>query len=181
MQRIDFAEPRAPLPRALAPMLTMLAALALFMTACGASAPTFRITDATVTDQSDQGVVVSFRIAAENRNPDPLPLREVRYSLAVNGRSAFEGRRSAQATLPAFGTQEIILPVSIPIGPGEALESMPLDQLPYAFSGSVEYVLPGTISEALFDSRIRVPKAGFAESGRLDFSSAGPMPLPPAP
>lgn len=159
------------IPRPISPVATTITTAALlFLTGCGATPPKFQVKDVAVTEQSEEAVVVMFRLEAENRNADPLPLRNVDYSLALQGRLVFRGKRSAEATLRRYGTQEVLLPVSIPIGPDEVLAEPPSGQMPYTFAASFEYELPGTIAEALFDSGVRIPTAGVSESGRLDFA-----------
>lgn len=150
-----------------------LLALAAVLPACsGAKAPRFEVRDVAVTEQTDQGVVVTFRVAAENRNPEPLPLRNVRYGLSLDGRRVFTGERSAETTLRRFGTQEFLLPVSIPFDEATGLAAAPVGQMPYAFDATIEYELPGTIAEALFDTGLRVPTESFGERGQLDFTGA---------
>lgn len=150
-----------------------LAALACAAGCAGPSPPTLEVTDAVLTEESPEGIVVTFRVRAENRNDDPLPLRTVRYSLTLDGRTAFSGERFAEATIRRQGSQEFFLPVALTVGENGVLRSMPPEHpegVPYSLSGSVEYQIPGTIAEVLFDSNIRRPTAGFSESGRLDFS-----------
>ena len=156
-------------------LAVLLSAAALVLGACSTKAPRFEVTSVAVTDQTEEGVVVTFRVAAENRNPEPLPLHTVRYALSLDGREVFRGERSAETTLRRFGTQEFLLPVSIGVGEGRTLSEQPGGQIPYSFSASVEYQTPGTIAEALFDSRIRIPTESFSERGKLDFAQAGPL------
>jgi hypothetical protein len=162
---------------------TFTGARGLLLLACGAltaggcaSQPPPRITvaDVAVTDQSAEGLVVTFRMLAENAGSASLPLRTVRYSVSVDGRPAFVGERRAEATAPRAGSQEFILPVAFSLGEGKDFPSMPAATVPYTLTGSVEYELPGTIADLLFDSGIRRPTASFSETGRLDFSAVGP-------
>jgi hypothetical protein len=143
--------------------------------------------------QSDEGYVLTFTLLGENPNKSPLPLRQVSYSLSLDGKHVFQGTRSAQATLPAKGSQALTLPVSIPndVGAGKGAEGAGADEPPpagakakYRIAGSIEYQLPGSIAELLFDSQIRRPKAGFGESGVFEFTEAptrGSSTLAPAP
>lgn len=151
------------------------AAFALLACCSPYSAPALEIADVGITEQSSDGFVVSFRVLAENRNAEPLPLRTVRYSVSINGRSSFSGERDAEATVRRFGAQEFILPVAFRLGEEGDLSEIPTSGVPYTISGSVEYETPGTIAEALFDSGIRRPTVSFSESGTLDFSQAGPV------
>jgi len=143
---------------------------------CGRhQAPPLEVQQVAITEQTAEAVVVSFVIRASNRNSEPLPLRDVRYSMSVNGRQVFEAVRSGEATIPRFGQTEFTVPVALTLGEGRDLPDGPVGQVPYELNGTVEYLLPGTIAEVLFDSDIRRPKASFSESGRLDFTATPPM------
>lgn len=137
-------------------------------------APTFEVTNVAITEQTADGMVVSFRVQADNRGEEALPLRTVRYSISIDGHPAFSGQRNAEATVRRYGSQEFVLPVALTLGEGKDLPAAPTGQVPYALSGSVEYEVPGSIAEVLFDTGIRRPTATFSESGRLDFSEIGP-------
>lgn len=126
--------------------------------------------------QSAEGLVVTFQMKAENRNAEPLPLRDVKYSLSLGGKEVFRGKRSAEATIRRYGTQEFTLPIAVPLGAGSSLAQAPGGEVAYGFRGSVEYELPGSIAEVLFDTGLRRTSAGFSEEGRLDFSGTTPTP-----
>lgn len=136
----------------------------------GAKPPTFDVVDVGVTERGPDGVVVTFVLVGTNTNPDPLPLDEVTYSLNLNGRDVFRGTRMAEATLPANGTQRVMLPVPVPVAPGV---EAPTGQAAYRLQGSMVYKIPGSIAEIFFDSGVRRPSIGFGEGGTLDFASAG--------
>ncbi len=158
--------------------------VAALLGGCATSAPTFEVIDVAMTEQSADAVVLTFVVRGENRGKEQLPLRDVNYSLEIEGRQVFSGRRSAEATLPRFGTREIVLPVSVRTGAGQPLASPPTGTVPYSLSGSVFYEVPGAISEALFDAKLRRPRAGFREDGRMDFSTLpreAALPGPPRP
>lgn len=131
-----------------------------------------------MTGQTEGGYVLTFTLLGENPNKTPLPLRSVNYSLALENDRVFEGTRSAQATIPAKGSQEITLPVAVEndaagLAPeGSTLGPAAGATAGYRIAGSIEYVLPGSISELLFDYRVRRPKAGFAENGTFEFTEA---------
>lgn len=132
------------------------------------SAPTFAVQSVAITEQSEAGVVLTFTLEGENRNSVPLPLREVQYSLWLDGREVFQGKRSAEVTLSKFSTRTLTLPVSArtPGGPSQFS-----GEIPYRFTGTVMYETPGALAETLFDNNVRRPTASFAESGRLNFSA----------
>lgn len=143
-------------------LLAALLALAPALAACH-TAPSFAVTDVAMTDESDAGYVLSFTIEGTNEEKEELPLREIHYSLSLDGQHVFTGQRSAQATLPAGASQAITLPVAIPGPP-------PSDTADYRISGTVTYLLPGSIAELLFDNNIRRPNSTFAESGTFQFT-----------
>lgn len=146
-------------------------ALALLGGCAGFTEPKFSVERVQVVEQTPEGAVLLFSLAGENRNPDPVPLREVRYELWLDGEKVFEGRRSAQLTLNRYGEQTLVLPVATPLEPDSPVLT---GVTPYRFSGTVEYERPGAISETLFENNLIRPKAGFSESGRLNFIE-GPM------
>jgi hypothetical protein len=149
-----------------------LAAALLSAGGCGwSAAPRIEVRDVAIVEQSEEAVVLAFRLRAENRGAEPLPLRTVNYRVSAGGREVFRGTRSAEVTAPRYGSQEFTVPVALTIGPGGDLPDGPAGLVPYALSGSVEYLLPGTIAEVLFDSGLRRPRAGFNDAGRLDFQS----------
>ena len=143
-------------------------------------APSFEVTNVAITEQSPApgGMVVTFRVKADNRGEEALPLRTVHYSFSLDGRPVFSGRRAAEATIRRYGSQEFLLPVALTLGEGGDLPSAPSGKMPYSLTGTVEYEVPGSIAEVLFDTGIRRPSATFGESGVLDFSEIGPAPAP---
>lgn len=154
---------------------TLICVIASLLGACQSHpAPRFDVADVAITEQTAEGMVVTFLVRAENRGDEALPLRTVRYALSVNGRQAFSGQRNAEATVRRQGSQEFRLPVALTLGERGDLPAAPTGQVPYALSGTVEYELPGSIAEVLFDSGIRRPTASFSETGQLDFSQVGP-------
>lgn len=147
-------------------------ALAAMAGGCSTKAPTFRVVDVAVTQESPEASVVTFVLEGENAGKESLPLREVAYSLSLDGKQVFSGTRRAETTLPAGGPpQQIKLPVVVT---AEDAGGRPLGQREYRFSGSVEYVVPGSLPEYFFDSGLRRPKQAFGESGKLDFGAVAP-------
>jgi hypothetical protein len=141
---------------------------AALLAGCSGPAPTFRVLDIEVSDESPQATVVTVTLEGENRGEEALPLRDVRYTLSLDGRPVFSGVRSAEATLPAGGVERVRLPVAITAE--QAGGPLTGTQRPYSLSGSVQYLSSGSIAEVLFDSGLRQPTASFSESGSLDFA-----------
>lgn len=144
--------------------LLILCALPLAGCLRSAAPPTLTVTGARVVERSAGIAVVEFDIAARNDNDIELPLRNVRYSLSLEGETVFTGSRSPEATIRRFGSQSITLPVVVP------LESLPADQreLAYRLSGRITYLVPGALAELLFDSRVSRPTASFEDRGTLE-------------
>ena len=150
-------------------LATLALAAAATLTGCtGARAPSFRITDVQLVQRSADASLVLFTVEGDNPNRQQLPLDTVRYTMTLEGRSPFTAQRSAQATLPGFGTQTFTVPVAI----RDAEGGLPEGKASYSITGSVEYRLPGSIADLLFDNDIRKPTQAFGESGTLDFTSA---------
>lgn len=134
----------------------------------GVREPTFRVAGVGITQETERATVLTFRVVGENTNSEPLPLRDVRYSLVLDGERVFSGHRSAETTLNRFGTQTVDLPATVLAeGAGFSLNG----EVSYTLSGEVVYEVPGTIAEVLFDAQIRRPTARFVQSGRLDFGA----------
>ncbi|MBK9188443.1 MAG: hypothetical protein HUU18_06725 [Phycisphaerales bacterium] len=115
--------------------------------------PKLTVAHAAVGAQSDAGTVVNITLNAANTGPKAVPLRDVRYSVRVEGGPEFEGVRSAQTTLNRYGTATIVLPAAFtsPIPAGARL----------IVSGTVVYVPPGTISQTLLEAEIVEPTVSF--------------------
>ena len=93
--------------------------IAAALSGCTAyTAPLIKVAEVEVGDRSDAGIVLKIALEAENRNEFELPLREIRYSVRLEGGQTFTGLRSPEATLRRFGTQRITFPAVIPLTPG---------------------------------------------------------------
>ncbi|MCW5776511.1 MAG: LEA type 2 family protein [Phycisphaeraceae bacterium] len=131
-----------------------------------ARAPSLSVSEVHVIERTSEGVAVEFVLDAENPNQVELPLRQVFYSLTVDGRRVFTGERSAEATLRRDGTQQIRLPAVVPLGTGDgALRGIH----PYRLHGTMRYVTPGAFAEAMFEAGLNRPSISFSDSGTIDF------------
>lgn len=133
------------------------------------AAPTLNVAAARVTDQSPQGVVISFDLDATNTNEVELPLREMDYTLRLDGREVFRGVRSPEASLRRLGTQRITVPTAVALGEGQP---RPVGVVPYVLEGELAYITPGQIAQVLFDIRVRRPKVAFRQEGMVDLGQA---------
>lgn len=137
--------------------VTLISAFALILAGCSA-APKLTVTDIKVADRSEAGIVLSVSIDAENRNEIEVPLREIRYSVRVEGGSSFSGVRFAEASLRRLGTQTLWFPAVIPIAPGTA---PPSGLVNVEVSGKMTYFPPGDFSRVLYETGIRRPSQSF--------------------
>lgn len=131
------------------------------------SEPTFELVAAQEIERTPEATVLRFTLLATNGNEEALPLRRTKYTLRLDGREVFRGQRSAFATIPAYGTQPVVLPAVIR---AEDFDLSRLDsgELRFGLSGSVEYQTPGQFAEVLFDTGVRRPKASIGIRGMLD-------------
>ena len=146
--------------------LFLLVPLSLLAACSSYRAPVLTVAETRVRESAPSGVVVEFLVDAENPNPEPMPLREVRYAMEVNGQRVFECVRSPEATLRRFGTQRLILPVVLPLSPGAA----PPSASSVTLSGTLSYTAPGQWAETLFDTGVSRPEASFTTSAPVDFT-----------
>ena len=131
--------------------------------------PGFEVSSARLVDRTDEGLKLEFTLAGFNASDEPLPLRAVDYTLNVDGKTVFNGSRSAEHTLPAGGTQAIVLPAVVPL---EALGSGASPR--YVLSGQIEYSKPGALADTLFDAKLIRPKIAFSDRGTLELNGVQP-------
>jgi hypothetical protein len=149
--------------------LAVLICMAALTGCAGNPRPVFEVERVALTQQSDEAVVLDFTLLATNPADVIYPLREVTYTMTIDGRTVFRGVRSAQATLPENGVQRVRLPV--PVSRSDAPDLLDRPHA-YRISGDVAYVMPGPIAEALYDLGIRRRRVGFSDSGTLDIPAA---------
>jgi hypothetical protein len=137
--------------------------------------PTLRVAGAGVADEGPGALVLDVTIAAQNRNHVELPLREIEYTVSIDGREVFRGVRSPEATLRRLGEQTFTVPAVLvydgprPVGPHE-----------FEIEGEVRYITPGELAQALFDTGVRRPTVRFSDRGRVELGD-GTHPAPAAP
>lgn len=151
------------------------------LTGCSAyKAPLFEVIAIEETARSDEALLLTFVLTAENRNDRDLPLEQARYRLSLDGQRVFSGRRSAEAVVRRFGKQTIELPAVVPADQFDLARFDAASELRYTLTGSVEYQTPGELAEVLFDTGVRRPKAGLNASGMISLSpptgAASPAP-----
>lgn len=157
---------------------TVLTALVLFavlaslpLAGCaGYADPQIEISEAKALERTPDGVTIVFTLNAKNTNDVALPLRDVEYELEVDGRRVFQGTRSPEATLRRLGSQSFRLPAVIATSAGSGDAGM--GAVRYRLSGTMRYVTPGQIAEALFDTGVRVPSVSFSGQGEVNLAEA---------
>ncbi|HZW11035.1 MAG TPA: LEA type 2 family protein [Phycisphaerales bacterium] len=130
----------------------------------GAAPPRATVSDARIRDRSPEAAVVEFAVEATNPNDIELPLRDITYSVSIDGRQVFSGRREAMATIPRGGAQRVYLPAVIPMG-GAGTEP---GVHRYTLRGRMRYSLPSQLADVLFDAKISRPGVSFSDEGEID-------------
>ncbi|MEO1009466.1 MAG: LEA type 2 family protein [Planctomycetota bacterium] len=135
--------------------------LGCWLAGCAAR-PQTRVEPLQTAEASPEAVVLRFALIATNTGETELPLRSVDYSLELDGRRVFQGRRSAEATLSRQGEQRIVLPVPV------KRADLAGGPMRYRLRGELGYTLPGIFVEALFEAGLYRPDVGFALDGEFD-------------
>lgn len=150
--------------------VVVFAGAALALGGCSSySDPTLRVAGAGVTDEGTGALVLNVTIAAQNRNHVELPLREIDYTVSIDGREVFHAVRSPEATLRRLGEQTFTVPAVVTYS-GER----PKGLHEFEIEASVKYVTPGELAQALFDTGVRRPTVRFTDRGRVEFGDGRP-------
>lgn len=151
------------------PILIVLALAPAFLAGCSTYAPpTLEFAQPRLVDESPDGFVLAFELDATNANEVELPLRDVRYTVALDGRT-YRGVRSGEASLRRLGTQRLVIPAAFPLSEGQARPAGPVR---YRVEGELRYVTPGEIAQILFDTGVRRPTVTFRHEGTIDLGAA---------
>lgn len=135
-------------------------------------APQIDVTGARVVDSTDEAIQVQLDLSLHNPNDDPLELVTFAYRMDVNGRQAYSGTWVAIANLAAGRTQDVSIPAVLLRDQVGWSGDVPSGAT-YAVFGDVVYLQPGPLAEALLDSGVREPRAGFSGTGELSGPSGG--------
>lgn len=142
----------------------IFAGLVLLGGCSGRASPGAVVVDAQLREKTAEAAVVEFVIETTNPNDIELPMRDVVYSLSVDGHRVFTGRRDAQATMPRGGTQRITIPAVVPMGEGGVMPGV----YRYTLKGRVFYSLPSQLADVLFDAKLSRPSVGISDEGEID-------------
>lgn len=139
-------------------LLVLVAALPLG--ACSSTSdPKVRLVGVELREKTSEGVVLAITLEADNETDQALPLRDINYSVYLNGERVFTGERSAEATIRRFGSQRVVLPAAFV--PKSALEK----RMACRVEGDLTYLVPGALAEALFDADVIRPSVSFSVEG----------------
>ncbi len=148
-----------------------LLALAGLAGCSGHQAPLVRVGDAALVEVADEALAIGIAIELENPNAEPLELRRLTYTLSIDGRTVYDGRRAAQATLARSGVKTITIPAVVRYDRVSWDETGPPAEAEWSVRGEVVYVTPDELGEILLDARIIEPKAAFGGGGVVRISN----------
>ena len=157
-----------------AALLLTLVLVAPALAGCvGGRRPTFTLERVVRAERADEASQVTFVIEGANPTGNAYPLREVDYTVRIDGRTVFRGRRIAQATLPPNDTQTFTLPAPIPFAEVGRLAGR---TVPYEITGTIAYLPPGPIAEILYDLGIQRRRVPFGDGGLLEIPPDDELP-----
>jgi predicted small secreted protein len=153
------------------PFLLLL--LPLILAGCNVvRGPKVAVQGVSVTEATGEALGVKVLLEMRNPNRAPVELYDFHYSLHVDGRQVYEGRRAASATLGTLGTRSVELPAVVPF---ERL-AWSRDGLPpaatYEVHGTLRYIAPNMLLQVLLDAGKRRPGVGFSSRGELAIAPA---------
>jgi Late embryogenesis abundant protein len=133
----------------------------------GAVAPRFRAVGVREIESDNERTVIEFTVEATNPNVDPIPLRQINYSITMNGEVVFTGVRSPETTLHTFSSHVFKLPAVLPTS---VMNSS--GELAYSLTGTAQYIPPGRLAEVLFDAELKVPEAPINLVGSINLDNS---------
>ena len=143
---------------------------AVLASAAGCSnfrAPAVSVNDVSVIDATEEALALSFVMDLQNPNQAAVPLHEFRYTVAIDGKEVYAGRRAGGVTLSAAGSRQVLLPAVVPYEKvGWRAEALPAS-VSYSVKGQLSYNAPNRLAQILFDTGVRRPKVSFASRGEL--------------
>jgi len=145
-----------------------LAAAALTALAGCVSAPDISISSVDVVEIGEAATELAVRIDLENPNDVPVKLDMWDYRFSI-GSDAYSGRWSAGITVPPKEKVTASIPAVVPNS------STPGPASAWRTSGSVTFLAPSRLAEALFELGLNRPSASFSGNG-TSIGSAGAPP-----
>ena len=136
----------------------------VFLGGCNkALAPTFAAVGVREIEHNSDRSVIEFLVEATNPNKEPIPLRQITYTVMLDGVEVFSGVRSPETTLHTYSSHVFALPAVLPMG---AIAGS--GEVSYTLHGFAKYIPPGRLSEVLFDAEVKVPEAIIELSGTIN-------------
>ena len=106
------------------------------------SAPDVRLTDVEVTSLDFSGQTFRLGFDVSNPNPFPLPIKQIRYGVRLDGQQFAAGETSSNFVVPANGDGEFAISVEL-----DLLKSAP--QLLYTVHDGVRRAIPYALEGSL--------------------------------
>lgn len=145
-------------------LLAVLSMSTLVSTGCSSiKSPRFEMLGVREVEHTETRTVYAFSVKATNPNKEPIPLKEVSYTVSLENTHVFSGVRSPETTLHTYGEHIFELPAVFEV-PRAQLNGI----IDYKLVGSTKYLRPGKLQEVLYDSKLSVPKAGFNLRGKIN-------------
>jgi len=149
------------------PIALLVALAALACGGCAGPSPRVTVETAVTGERTSEALAVDGAIELENPSEVPVEVQWLTYRFEVDGKTVYEGRRAAAATLAASSTTRAVLPAVIRFDEtGWDPSSVP-SSVPWRISGRLHYVAPGRLAEILYDIHLSRPSAWFEGEGRL--------------
>ena len=138
--------------------------MGLWLGGCNkALAPSFTAVGVREVQNDGDRSVIEFLVKATNPNQEPIPLRQVHYTVELNGEQVFAGVRSPETTLHTYASHVFTLPAVL-----ERSSFAGAGVVNYTLRGTVQYIPPGQLAEVLFDAKMKVPQATLKLSGTIN-------------
>jgi hypothetical protein len=153
--------------------LAFLVLAALLPGCVGGAPPTFTLERVVRADTAPTASVIDFVFEGANPTKNAYPLREVTYTVRIDGQTVFQGVRSAQVTLPPNDALQFRVPAPIPY---DAVGRLAGRTVRYEVSGTVAYLPPGPIAEILYDIGIQRRRVPFRDGGLLEIPPDDELP-----
>jgi LEA14-like dessication related protein len=145
---------------------TALVILCILATGCAQMTmekPTAKIAKMSVQDINSSGFTMNFGVDVHNPNSKALPIKAADYKLMLSGTKVLEGKAKPEEAIPAGGTKQIQVPVTLSYDNLLAAKSAILKS-----GGNLSYALDGGLS---FDA------GGMFGSLRTPMKYSGELPV----
>jgi hypothetical protein len=138
--------------------------------------PSIAVGEAVLVEETAEALRLDVALDLANPNEEPLELLQFEYVFSIGGSSVFRAKQSAEATLSASGSKRLLLPAVVPLDRAPWPAGARPAEADWSIRGSLLYVTPGALAEALLDTGVRKPRARFGGTGRVPLAGAAPAP-----